>query len=670
MRNTTTNYNTYNSNNEKNPTIIVDFNGITRRWTYNTFGDISANEKKYLINMKANLGNIEPLEGFAEIEETSIEILDKDLDVADKLKDNDFEGRDVTIKVGFQELNEADFMVFPAQKVRNILQGKELLSWIFTARDAKLNFGSEIFRSMPQTVLTANITDTSTTLTVADSDSFILPSELPDAIQAGVVINNEVIRYEAKSLSTTFNTLTRGDCDTTATSHNDGDLVTQCLIFKNCDLLTAWLFILMTTEDGSGHAYYDLNQHLSTPQILGIGLGLGASEVDFQTIEKLGYKYFESDTESASHTIGFKPVIAHEWFREFIHIPTSTYPILNNGKVSVQSVDYLDINENYSAVDTLTDDDIVDWESPEIDLDNLINVIELEYDIHPITGQARAIKRYKLDDSVTQYGQNQIAFKIRHPNLDSVINTNYIADAICRRWFYLFGNQIGKWKINTKFSKLPIEPGDDLNITHTKFVDLISGSRGWTAKKSKVLSQEITIDDGEADFKLSGFTWEMFTRVSSLYTKNVIESSDIQLYDDIITFSTDNTATLEAADAYVDSTTNIHQVFIFWIDITFPGVGSPSQAWHTIDLGFHVQDTTGPSDFISDSRKNIRYDPTSSATERYGFMLTANTPITGADRYKVDWFGASASAASGERPSLIKFYELWRITLNADISEL
>ncbi len=675
MRTSTGTFDTANALLVKFPVILADFNGIVRRYCSQTFGDISANEKKYLLSLTANLGNIEPLTYTTEIEETEVEIQDKDLDVSDKLKDNDFEGRDLTIKAGFQALDETDFVSFPSVKVRHIQQGGNLLSWIFTARDPKIALKDNVFRSMPVSTLSADLAAAGANFTVGDSDAFIDPDELPDAIRAGVVIDNEVIRYTTINFGTeTFSNLTKGNQGTGDSDHFEGAEVTQCLIFSNCNMYTALLFILMTTDDGSGHAYYDLNQHLTTPQVSGIGLGLSASDVDFEQIERLGWKYFERGTEYGFRAIGYKSEKGVDWIKREVLEPCASILYTLGGKLTTWIFDFLEIIENYSPVDTLNDtDDIVGFEPPEIDLDNLINVIELHYSIHPITKQPEKIDKWKLTESVTDYGQNQFPFIVRHTNLPGATNTNFVADAILRRWFYLWGNQTGIWDITTHFKNFLVEPGDDLSITHSKFVDLTDASRGWSAKKSKVLSQELVLGiDEDPVFRLTGFTWEMFTRVSSFFTIDKILEADFITGEGIgtakraLTFSANNTAAKEAEDAFYDDTSSLYQGFIFWIELTPPGAGS---GFHTIDLGFHVQDIAGPADFIADSRLNIRYDPSESTPYNLAFMLWANSPIANADRYKVDFFDATATAPSGERPAL-KFFELWRITLDQEITTL
>ena len=634
-----------------------------RQYSSGTFNNITSGTKKYLRSLNTNLGNIEPLECHSEIESTSFEIVDKDLDVTTQLKNYDFENSEATVKIGFSELDDDDFVSLPPQYIRDIKLNPGLLSWTFTARDTKYNLNNSIFRALPKTNLTADITKSSTALAVANSDPFILTSELPGDLESFVVIDEEIMQYKAKTASTSFNILTRGAMGTIATAHSDGALVTQFIGFQWIDPMQALLYLLMTTDDGTGHAYYDINAFLTT-KVPGIGLGMSSSDIDIETIERLGYKYFEY-IEYGLRIGGFEESLAYEWIETNILKPSSCYIYLNAGKISVASFDYLEIAENYSAVDTLDEDDIISGDY-QLQLDDLINVIEIRYDQNPITKQFKKTETYKFDDSVTEYGQNQTPFVIEHPNILINTNTNYIADAILRRWFYLWGNQTARYSINTKANNWLVEPGDYLSISYNQFPDLVTGTRGWTAKKSIVLSQTINWMKNPAEFNLTGLTWEILTRVASLYVKMVEEEVDITRT--AATFSVDNTAELEAADAYVDFVSGSMQIYIVWVKITPPGVASPTTNNATIGLGFHIQTVVG-TDTLADNRAYIRYDPASSIVMTLGFMLSANADFTAA-RLKVDWYAASQSEPSGERPSAVSLYEVWRINLSKAISLL
>ncbi len=665
MRTTNANYDAADTP-SKQPVVIATFDSVARKYSSDTFNDFGANHKRLLRSLRANLGHIEPLEHRSEIEETEFEVVDTDLDVTDKLKDNDFEGRECTIKLGFQALDEADFIDLPTQKVRAIELGQKLMSWIFTCRDSKFSLKDPLFRAMPQTNLTLDHTPAVGTITVADTSIFIDPTELPPQLTAGLLINGEIVKYTAVATGTTFTPLTRGWAGTTAQTHTDGDTVTQVIGFELCSLPHAMLFLLMTTDDGSGHDYYDINQHLTAPQVPGIGLGLSDSDIDVLQIEQVGWKMGMVDVFNGDRLgAGIKSIIAATFFEDFILKPCTMAWYLKDGKLALQRYDLIDMHENYSAVDTLNDTDDIADASLKYELDDLINTIIVQFDYNPASGQYAKQRKYELDNSVATYGSNQVPYITQMHSMVIGTNTLFVQNAVARMWLYMWGNQMARWTVTTRLANWLIEPNDDLSLTHSKFPDLTDGTRGWTAKKGKVLAQDILLLDGQASFELRGMTWEAYQRIATadFYTKILTGTPDRTA----VLFNATNSAVLQAEDGYDDVSGPISvEVFFVTVTITEPTVGAPSQNWQTIGLGVHIQRPTG-TDILTRNFRWIRYDPGGSAVLTHVFGLQVNAPGD-VNRIKVDWYEASHGGA--ERPSAVAFTGATMYSLDEGMTEL
>lgn len=151
MIKTSTNFNTYNALLNKKPVWEIEFNGIATKFCSGTFNDIDANYKKYL-NVLSNIPLTTNLQNFrTEFGGFDFEIIDKDNELLE-LFSNTFSSRKVTAKIGFQELDIADFINLPVAFVVGYGIKEDLMTYWFKCRNV-LSHKRPIMGKVGQTYL-------------------------------------------------------------------------------------------------------------------------------------------------------------------------------------------------------------------------------------------------------------------------------------------------------------------------------------------------------------------------------------------------------------------------------------------------------------------------------------------------------------------------------------
>ncbi len=714
MKTTTANYDTENAKDNVSPVIIVEFDGITRKYSSGTFGDITADYKKYIKTMESSFLNIDLLKApLALIGRSSFEIIeDENLDVTDKLKDYDMEGRDVTIKMGFQALNDADFVIMPTvtpEKIELVGNGG---AYRFITKDARKLLKKRLFRAPATNNLDGAINNAIGTVTLDSTSGFIDPTNNPDYLLRGgasqkayiITSDREIIGYTgitgtghgggAEELTGAV----RGLFGTGAIAHEDNAEVVQFYGWNELGLQPheTLLNLLMTTDDGSGHAYYDLASFDSGFNRM--GLGLTASEVNILDIERMGL-WFSGGVSFLHGVWEFAPAEPVKFIENKLLKPLGWYLYLDkDGKLTVGCFDRVwidlmfdignlwDSNGQDVPVATIATADIVDG-SLTIASDQLINQLEMSTTNRPTGFESDTVITYKLDESVTDYGAIQTPFALKTTAwlLTSTPQEDDVTYGYLAKWLYFWGNTPGFIKLRTHFDQWLLDPGDFVQITYDKFPELKDGTRGWTTKKALITGQpSINWLSEPSAFEFDLITWELFNRVDleTSFTTVTETMIDAGTGRSALTFSATNDETVEAADAYVDldgtdskPNSPTTQVCLAIIEVT-PNGGGTGDQW--IELALHAQNPSG-TDIVAarvtgsegagkgKSFNFIHFDSSDSTVFDVILPFIARTTFT-LDTFKVDWFDASAGAGV-DRPTL-KFKELRYFTFAKAMSEV
>lgn len=696
MRTTTGNYDTSNAVSQKKPVVKVAIGGFTNSYVSETLVSIAASEKKFLRSFNAKFPKIDILkQPFPKSGSFSFSILDKDLDITSALNSNPPINKDVTVSYGYQDLAIADFVVLETQKLTEPIRlNSDLQTYDFVSRDVRRLLRGNIGRKKPTTNLDVALGATDIVVQVDSLSGFINPANLPNQFDVSLdtglnargylQIKNEIIAYrtiDSGNVEFDINVSADRHCMSAKAivgfpDYAVGTEVEQVFAFQSMYPTEAILYLLLTTDDGTGHAFYDLASHDDGFKGMGFETDIAAADIDIEGIERLGWKFFNNGFESCMTVLITEETDGLEFIIENFLKPGGLYMYIETGIIKIKTLDRLDLITNFVADDALTKDDFVNnrIESFLIDPKTIINRINFSWQIDPITNDKTRSWELKHDNSVTQYGSIEepfvinsplVAFKvgIRQPQTiwrTSLNIQDQVRDVIVRRWFYTFQNPLGVLDFKVMPDKWLLQPTDWITITHDKIPDSDAGTRGWTNKKFFITEQSMDPLSNPPIFSYKALTWEALTDVSDPYSFTTIAQGSID--DTDIAFNSNNTITLNTEDGFWDHAglaQSALEILIIKIGITPPNTGSTH---HWVKLSIHlIGDDVGDKDFIHHSQhyRAIRYLSSDSAEfdiELIILPIYDPTKASTVERVKVDWW--DASHGSTERPSAITFKEI------------
>ncbi len=645
------NYSTENDKASKDPVVRVTFNGVTRGYTSGTYDSYSANDRKFILAAKMNLQKFDMLSApFASIGQTTFEILDKGDDVTAVMEGDNLVGVDITTSLGFQAIGTADFLNLPVTTIDSTEFNEGNLSFRFISGDARKFLSKKLFESQHSDKLNGAITNTASSITVDDVTGFLDPTNQPAFMNDGgtqiahIIIENELMSYTGVNGGVQFTGVSRGVFETDQVAHDDNVFVKQVFIWRNTPPHVALLNILMTTNDASGHAYYDMSNYDNVYKVIG-DIGLTATEVDTDEIQQVGYVTATSGVNSNFIRLALvKEFNAITFIEENILKPMGWFMYMkNNGKLTIKSFDRLYVENSFSSVLTLDNDEIasVNMNSRE---DLMINTIVLQSP-ETFTGSGdrsaflQAAGTYQHDESVAAYGSTKNPLTLDTTSFAGRSSTLAINDYLYK-WFYFFGNTPATLRVRVKYKNIKLEPGDWVQITRSSLPQLRDGTKGWATVKGLITGQR-TEPLGSNPLEYDVFVWDLYDRVTNTFTINSTTVTD----DTTVTFSATNSAVVEAADGHQDfgGTPTIDWI-MFTVSITKPNE-TPAGSWETIGLSFHIQNPKA-TDTIFFDIPLIPYFTEDSDTIVYEFLF-AGTTLAGSTlaTAKVDWYQRSTATA-------------------------
>jgi len=222
---TTANFDTANALAVRKPVAIIEFDSITTKFCSATFGDITGNHKKYLLpDIQYELQSVFPDEPRTEFGTLDFSIVDKDGDLTTILKNDTFTGKEVTCKVGFQSLDDVDFVTLPLAYVVDAQVNDDGITFSFSCRMTGFDLNRELFSGIPSSFLAADITAAATSLTIDDSTNFLMDGGATIPFWANtfsttlsyIQVDSEIMTYTSITNGSpdTLNTLTRGSFGT------------------------------------------------------------------------------------------------------------------------------------------------------------------------------------------------------------------------------------------------------------------------------------------------------------------------------------------------------------------------------------------------------------------------------------------------------------------------
>lgn len=686
MRTASSSYNTYNALAYKKPVFAVEFSGINTKFVSDVFADIlsppmGVTYKKYLKNVRFNQGELDIFTPSYISGTYVISIVDFNAEVTSFLNSEAVLGSTVTIKLGFQEINYADFanLTVAGAKVIDYYLNADLLTYDIECRDGLLellnkNIGIANYPGL-NTTLDGALASAGTSFFVISDSNFYEPTDLTnnldDRIYTVVKINSEIIKYETLAGSNEVTDLTRPIGGTSSpSSHDSGSVVMQGLGFS-CDPLRIFLHISMATTSGTNGKYdFDSNVNFSFGGTSFLNIGLTDSEIAVQNIERLGWKlfnYIEYHPAQCRFYFSGEAVNFLDHIQTNLFKPYGLFLMIRDGKIDVGSNDFLDFYENYSADDTFDSENIESINSiRHSDFKELSSSQLISYEYNHATGE------FSDTYSIGTYGADTLA---SYPNLTNELAVYYYsldsADGadltLFEAWAkYRMTNFLDLStivNISSNHQTALLETGDNVTITLSNLPNVKTGSRGWTAVKSLFVGQSFDFLSGSFQhtlrvFDIPGFAGTAAGGAVGFYDINKVAEGSID--DTTLSVSADETATTEAADAYYDNSTSQYEadLYIFFIEVTQPNYGSGSTS-EIINLKLSLLDSS-PAIIQYDYKPYIYFNPQSDETFTVALYVYANADVFAdsyiIDKAKVDWI--STTATGSEIPT-VAFTGIW-----------
>lgn len=696
---TTANFNTENAKLNRKPVFILEFDSLTRKYSTGTFGNISGDHKTLIDSVAMSSTELDIVENNIRPGSAQFVIVDEGLDVSDLIVQNNLNKKGVTIKFGFQALNDTDFLSFDGWAITDIQPNPDKVSYIFTCEDAGRFFSRNVGDFIQTTNLNGAYDATGGLDIVTDSttgfiDPTNIPSEIAEYIDVGVIFNNEIFMYDGIT-ATDFQNPSRivwGGVPIN-TAHEDDSEVKQVVVFHEYDAVTlqpttplpmkCYLHVLLTSDDGSGHAYYDLATYDSG--FKGMGLGYVEADVNIKEIENVGHLIVFNTVEDGGNSGAvYRLEPAAGFLSRFFWRPLGVFHYIDSdGKVSIKTFDSVEFDTGFSSVNTFDDDSIVDFDY-KIEWDDILNTIVFRYD-NNLKGSPVEVDKYKIDESVTDYGQGEKIFELESGWTPSNATANFILNNFLRRWFYSFANPFARSMFESLTSDIIWDPGDLVDFTLTDEVDLTgaSAARGITTKKGVLSRQDVSLvgrgdDDPDFSVKYAALLLDIFDKVSGFVTDVTVDEATFEAGESgsggrkALVFEAVNDNVLHANDAYTDfASTKSAQAFKVTIEITPPGSGTDEH--NLFAIGIHVQSPAATDTFAAVAHPAVRYHSTESTAYEVSFYVVNEGGNVSMDRFKVDLFDLretdNAAVGAGETPTF-KITELIYGTLNKTISTL
>lgn len=690
---TTGNFNTENNKLVgRLPVFVLEFDSLTRKYSTGTFADITGNHKKLISSIVMSSTELDIVKGNARPGEAKIEITDDGLDVSDLIVQNNLNKIGVTIKFGFQALNIADFITFDGWAITDIQPGPDKVSYIFTCQDMSRLFSKLVADFAQNTNLSGAYTSTDgvgVDITVDSTTGFIdptnLPAEIAEYIDVGIIVNNEIFMYDSTDSTNFLNPSRISWGGAPLKVHEDDSEVKQVVVFHEYDAISlqptkplpmkCYLHILLT---GGGHAYYDLETYDSA--FKGFGVGYATGDVNIKEIENAGHLiWFNTVEDGGNSGAVYKREPLADFLSRFFWEPLGIFHFIGtDGKVSVQTFDSTEFNTDFTSVKTFGDADVVSFDY-RIEWDDIINTIAFRYD-NNLKGSPIDIDEFKINESVTDYGQSEKIHVIESGWTPNNATSNFLLNNFTRRWFYTFANPFARGSFESLTADIIWDAGDQVDFTLTDEVALLgaNAARGITTQNGLLTKQDISLVGEDFSVKYSFLLLDVLNKVSSFVTDVTVNEATFDAGEGgaggrkALVFSATNSATLEANDAFTDfSSTKTAQAFRFTIEVTPPGSGTDEH--NLFAIAAHIQSPDGTDTFTGIAHPAVRYHSTESTAYSIDFYIINEGGTISMDRFKVDLFDLretdSATVGAGETPTF-KITELVYGTLDKTISTL
>jgi hypothetical protein len=483
MQGVNRNYQTALQNPSKSPVYLVLFDGITRRFSTNPVKNFLAETKQWVDSPSGGSSQITLNEGATSISNFQFKILDKSREVTKLISRYNMANRKVTVKAGFLELNETDYINIFTGKILNYTLDSTNLYWNFELVDFLHDEKSSLMTANTYLNFDLGIGDTTAIVTLT---SAFAPST---SGKNYLKIDDEIIGY-AGVTGTSFTGLFRGALGSTPSTHTNQSPVKNFIVLEGnaVDLL---LQMILSTGAGT-NGPYDV---LPASQ----GLAIDQTKVDVPTFERAR----ALSLSSYKFKFYFDDVIkdAKSFFEsEILRFVNSYCFTNNNGQITLRV---------YSAPifppapPILSDDNMIGpptWQGNLFDK-YFFNEIDLKLDYKHLTGNFDNRLFYEESTSQVKYSQVK-TMTVESRGMRSDVMGQAKIGLWAKRVFKRFSNPTPIIGTTTFFDKLLLENSDIVMFNTNKLPDVKRGILGVSNYLAEIIEKAVNFGQGTISYKI------------------------------------------------------------------------------------------------------------------------------------------------------------------------
>ena len=582
--------------------IIDDFSAITDeiiRIASDTYVGAPSTNFKALITrgqFSYNYSEIKSLHGISELGQMTVSLMDESQSITEFIANKHLKDRPIDVLFGFSTIAEADFMRVGTQKVnRGLSVTKPFNDIDLVTQDAREILSGDIFRSITTTLVNGDqtITGGNNDIEVDDVDRFLDPSTWPGHLGslAYCTVGRGIFSYTQHLsgppqfegvLMAQLNTLFAG----ATLEVFDDEEVRQWFGIGSTNIGKLLLHYLLTTDNGSGHEFYDLTRF--DVAFKGFGFGANPAFIDIEAIERLGLEKFQTSWFDCKFVGSDKTEDGVNWLEDNILGPNGIKLLLGgDGRITAKMIDMLDIQRNFVAVQAFDETDAT-IENIETDDAILLNHIRVGLSYEPIRRAPLTELDIFNNDAIARSGIRGAVVSFVNPcatpflvSGGTVAHNAQINAALGYSRFIMepYTDRVGFINMLATKDHIDKEPGDFVTVSNPNVQDWEDGSLGIVAKRGIIVGKSISPLKPTEQYGFKVLTWEAFAK-QDLYVIDRQAGPGQEAIDrTVVLFNADKTITLNAEDGFHDwiaSPINASGITIVSLDIT-PQAGSTQE---------------------------------------------------------------------------------------------
>ena len=673
MLTTTSNYDTENAKlSKKKSCVIITFDGIADpKFSSNTFGDWSATYKKLIGFINYETPEYVPFEPLLTRAKLTFSLIDKDGDIISLINGNILLNTEVTCKIGYVALDEADFVTLPKFFIRKIEIGSDMMEHVFICEetdDFDVLYNDTIYKSAVETFLTVDEAAAAAIMDVGSTAGFIDPAAPPAGVGSpAIMIDGDIITYTGIT-GTTFTGCTHGVHGSTDQAHGQGSKVRPVYFMKQ-NFAQVMLRVLTTTATGVNGRY--------DSSIADFGPKIDDALFDDQQIEREGYRFHCSYEPTGAednlfdeefHYFIYKEMKIIDFLRDILVPFNAVLHKSTAGLLQLKVMDLPRLMEDISS-ETMNDNNMSINSLEFLDY-LLINEINMRYDLDPTIEKFQRnetdILFTRNDESRTAYGGYPIK-QMQNKGLDYFFPDSRWFHQLDRLFLY-YGNMLIKAELSALESKWLYEPLDDLKITSAFYPNYRTGNRVWTGEEALVMQKNVMIDARTEQYEVlyKMLFFYLSKKASSLYTLVVRDGDDgdWDAFDTDVALNALNDETTQGDDGkadYAGNETGINYIYVKLL-IVIPAGADAEETMHV---------SVRAIEYVPAATVNARNSIEIAFNSSWDKTITVYVPLiilNNTDnvlRIKTDWYATSAAGGNVPTSVTIDKYYIYKMTHTA-----